>query len=272
MRNAAGWIATVFVSALALGCRHEAGPRPSPTEIQGTQGIQAATDAYLAYQHADCETVYRLTQPSEIEAMEVSELRHSLRLVRGFCQELDGDQPEARKTYRRLIDDAPNSFAAADAQERLLVLDRLADDPDFATRIERVAREGMQAVAPREPDLRADALYPPLACASGVEGFAVVDFGIGRDGRTLDPVVVDSNPPFLFEGTALRAVRGWEYKTMRRADPDDRHVIRIVFQQASDIPSDIPSVAEEGAGAATGTLTETITGTATRTTISAPPP
>ncbi|MEZ4332671.1 MAG: energy transducer TonB [Myxococcota bacterium] len=210
------------------------------------QGLQIAADAYIAYQHADCETVYRLTQPQQLDAMQATELRYALRLVRGFCQELDGDQPTARLSYRQVIREAPpGSFAAADADERLRALDRLADDPEFARRLEQTALRPPVLPTPREASERSEALYPPLARAAGVEGFAVVEFGIRRNGQTTDPVVVDSEPPFVFEGTALRAVRSWRYRSKRQADPDERHMIRIVFQTATPV-----TLEEQAAGEA----------------------
>lgn len=217
-------------------------------ESESMQGVQIATDAYIAYQHADCETVYRLTQPQQLDAMQPTELRYSLRLVRGFCQELDGDQPTARLTYRQLIREAPNgSFAAADAEERLRTLDRIADDPAFARYVEQSARRPPSLPEPREPSERSEALYPPLARVAGVEGFAVVEFGIRRNGETTDPVVVDSEPPYVFEGSALRAVRSWRYRTRRAADPDERHMIRIVFRTAV-APVTLEEAPSAGAG------------------------
>jgi TonB family protein len=217
---------------LALSCQHEA---KAPAAAEDIRGIQIATDAYVAYQHADCETVYQLTQPAQVDAMQATELRYSLRLVRGFCQEQDGDQPAARVTYHRVVDEGrATSFAAADARERLRILDLLADDPDYARRVE-AAQSGLREPAEtRDPVRREKAVYPPLARASGIEGFAVVEFGVSRQGRTVDPVIVDSEPPFVFDGAALRAVRRWEYKIKRRADKQERHVIRMVFRTALD--------------------------------------
>jgi len=233
--------ALALTGAIALACQHDA-PAPAAPPADGIQGIQIATDAYVAYQHSDCETVYRLTQPEVIDGLEATELRHSLRLARGFCQEIDGDVPAARATYHQVIDDARSSFAAADARERLDVLDRLAKDPDFAPRVEEAARRAKQPTSTREPSERTSALYPPLARAAGVEGFAVVEFGVTRSGKTVEPIVVASDPPYLFEGSALRAVRSWQYKSQRSADRDDRQVIRIVFRSASD-----PVTLEDGA-------------------------
>ncbi|MBY0400568.1 TonB family protein [Myxococcota bacterium] len=239
--------AITLIGIAGFACQQDGPPPSEPAEIQG---IQVATDAYLAYQHADCETVYRLTQPDLIDAMQATELRHSLRLVRGFCQELDGDQPASRQTYHKVIDEAPTSFAAADARERLRILDLLARDPDFAARIERAAQGARSAAGSREPAERPPALYPPLARASGIEGFAVVQFGIAADGSTLDPIVVDSEPPFLFEATSLRAVREWEYKSKRQADPSERFMIRIAFRTALE-----PVLVDEDPSASSATPT-----------------
>ncbi len=218
---------------LVLACQQTAEAPSHAQEAQEIQGIQIATDAYVAYQHSDCETVYRLTQPGVIDALQASELRHSLRLVRGFCQEIDGDPAAARQTYRRLIDEASASFAAEDARERLRQLDLEADDPGYARRIEDAARRVRQPSAPREPSARSAAQYPPLARASAVEGFAVVEFGIAGNGKTLDPIVVASDPPYLFDGAALRAVREWVYKSQRKSAPDARYAIRIVFRSTA---------------------------------------
>ena len=229
MRGIIRGIAAAVGGLLFLACRQNA---PAPLDPEEIQGIQIATDAYVAYQHADCETVYRLTQPDLIDAMQATELRYSLRLARGFCQEIDGDQPTARVTYRRVIEERSSSFAAEDARERLRMLDLQADDPGFQRRVEEAARRASRPSSPREPSVRTAALYPPLARASAVEGFAVIEFGVGANGTTVDPIVVDSEPPFVFEGTSLRAVRDWVYKTQRSAEPEARHAIRIVFRSA----------------------------------------
>ncbi|MEZ4278934.1 MAG: energy transducer TonB [Myxococcota bacterium] len=234
---------------LSLACQQSAEAPPGSQDAQEIQGIQIATDAYVAYQHSDCETVYRLTQPGVVDALQATELRHSLRLVRGFCQEIDGDPSAARQTYRRLIDEAPSSFAAQDARERLRLLDRELDDPSYARRSEDAARRVLRPSEPREPSARSAALYPPLARASAVEGFAVVEFGIARNGKTVDPIVVASDPPFLFDGAALRAVREWLYKSKRDADPEARHAIRIVFR-----PTAPPTLSDEAAAPASAPI------------------
>ena len=225
--TALGGLLVVFVGFLQFSCQQPPKTGPTPEDIQG---IQIGTDAYVAYQHADCESVYQLTRPDALDAMQPTELRYSLRLVRGFCQELDGDQPAARVTYRRIVSEDSSSFAAADARERLRILDLLADDHEFEQRVKAAENGPRETVAPREPSTRSPASYPPLARASAVEGFAVIEFGISRQGKTIDPLVVDSEPPFVFDGTAVRTIRGWKYKAKRKADRNERHLIRIVFK------------------------------------------
>ena len=235
-------MAAAACGLLSLACQRNSSPPPESREIQG---IQIATDAYVAYQHSDCETVYRLTQPDLIDGLQATELRYSLRLARGFCQEIDGDPAAARQTYRRVIDEASASFAAADARERLRVLDLEVNDPSYRRRVEDSAQRVRQPSSPREPSARTAALYPPLARASAVEGFAVVEFGIAANGKTVDPIVVASDPPYVFDGSALRAVREWSYKAQRKADPDARYIIRIVYRTAVE-PSLIDDAASSG--------------------------
>ena len=99
MRGTIRGIAAAVGGLLFLACRQNAPSAPAPDEIQG---IQIATDAYVAYQHADCETVYRLTQPDLLDAMQATELRYSLRLVRAL---LPGDR---RGPARRPVDLPPH--------------------------------------------------------------------------------------------------------------------------------------------------------------------
>lgn len=228
MRQAAWAVVVGGIGLLWIGCAHDE-PTTGATDAP-IPGLALATEAYAAYQHADCETVYALSEPDRLDAMQATEVRYGLRLARGFCQEIDRDAAAARETYRRAIQEEATSFASEDARERICILDRLGNDPDYARRVERAANGPRSGGTPREPMSREPAIYPPLARASGVDGFVVIEFGIDRDGHTSDPLVVDSEPPFLFDGAGLRAVRNWTYRPQRTADTDVRHVIRIVFR------------------------------------------
>ncbi len=72
MRRIIRRTAIVLLGIASFACQQDGPPPAEPAEIQG---IQIATDAYVAYQHADCETVYRLTQPDLLDARQATELR-----------------------------------------------------------------------------------------------------------------------------------------------------------------------------------------------------
>ena len=58
----------------------------------------------------------------------------------------------------------------------------------------------------------ADLVYPPAAQADGIEGRVVVRYDVTAQGRVRNAVVVDSQPPGVFEAAALAAVRSWIFK------------------------------------------------------------
>jgi TonB family protein len=66
----------------------------------------------------------------------------------------------------------------------------------------------------------------------------VVEFGVLPDGQTDAVIVVDAEPPLLFEGTALRAVRKWRYEKDPKAAEAQRQVVRIVFRLPGKSDSD----------------------------------
>ena len=90
----------------------------------------------------------------------------------------------------------------------------------------------------RPPVDRVKAAFPPVPFALGLEGYAVVEFGVLPDGQTDAVIVVDAEPPLLFEGTALRAVREWRYEKDPKAAEAQRQVVRIVFRLPGKSDSD----------------------------------
>jgi protein TonB len=62
------------------------------------------------------------------------------------------------------------------------------------------------------PIQRSEPDYPPAVFAAGVTGWVMVDFEISNEGKVVDPLVLDSDPPFVFEGAALAATRTWVYE------------------------------------------------------------
>ena len=210
------------------------------------EALQEATDAYLAYERGDCKTASRLSDPDQLAGWEPGELRYSTLLLHGFCDELNGDTTAARGIYDQLVQEAPGSFAARDARERSRILRINESDPSHAAWIRDARQRAMQAreAAPREPLERSQAKYPPIARSSGIEGYAVIEFGVTPQGKTSDPVVIESKPPLVFDGVAVRAVRSWKFSGDNSAGSNDFQVIRLVFM--NDDPA--PRKMEEASG------------------------
>jgi protein TonB len=62
------------------------------------------------------------------------------------------------------------------------------------------------------PIVRIDPQWPREALIEGAEGWVEVEFTILPDGSVDDPVVIDSEPPRLFDRNALRAILRWKFK------------------------------------------------------------
>ena len=54
--------------------------------------------------------------------------------------------------------------------------------------------------------------YPRQAIRYGIEGSVKVQFNVDSFGGVLDPFVVDSNPPGIFERASIKAVRKLIYE------------------------------------------------------------
>ena len=177
-----GWFSLVACRPQAL----------TPTELQAAL---TATSAYQAYQDNDCTTVDTLTEGNLLDVWKLNEMRHSMLLLQGFCRELEGDIRSARSVYRRLVVEAPASFASKDAEERLRILSLSESNPTYVPWT-KAARDRIDRKRPdRNPIDRVRVVFPPLARASGIAGFTVVEFGITKSGDTVNPVVVDSPHP-----------------------------------------------------------------------------
>jgi TonB family protein len=141
-----------------------------------------------------------------------------------------------------LILEGPLSFASFDAGERLRILRLTENDPDYKAWVEGARFRYSESDENRIPVDRIPAAFPPLAHRAEIEGYAIVEFGITPRGDTDSPVIVDSKPPLIFDGAALRAVREWRYTRDLESEESKRQVIRIVFQ-----PREAESTLEETA-------------------------
>ena len=55
-------------------------------------------------------------------------------------------------------------------------------------------------------------IYPRRAQERGTMGYALVEFTITPSGAVVNPVVVDAEPPGIFNRSALRTIVKWKYK------------------------------------------------------------
>jgi periplasmic protein TonB len=79
----------------------------------------------------------------------------------------------------------------------------------------------LDTVVSSEPDTparvthRPAPTYPAIAQRRGIEGFVTLRLRIDARGRVEDAVVVESQPPSVFDRTALRTVRGYRFAPAR---------------------------------------------------------
>jgi TonB family protein len=227
----------LLVGLFLAGCQSLGAEKPTNFELH-----QETTDAYVAFGDGNCARAMELTEPDRLRGWERNEIFFSMRLLRGFCQELAGDLEAARTIYLQLVEEAPETFAARDAKERARIIRINESDPSHAAWMRDARDRALEQQAhqnTREPLNRKPARFPPVARSTGIEGYAVVEFGVTPKGKTSDPIVIESQPPLLFDGTALRAVRSWEYASRRGAKEIDVQVIRLVF--IGDQPAEAPA-------------------------------
>lgn len=75
--------------------------------------------------------------------------------------------------------------------------------------------------------------YPPKARKYKYVGEVVVAFSIGPDGKVVDPHILESEPPGIFERSALKYVRSWRYEPPLHEGENiqvDDVAVRIAFQ------------------------------------------
>jgi protein TonB len=85
-----------------------------------------------------------------------------------------------------------------------------------ARSVKLVGGPGLGDAAPSDasatPLVRIQPIYPPDARQRRIEGWVTMRFTISATGAVKDPVVVEANPPGVFDSAALRALRRWKYR------------------------------------------------------------
>lgn len=79
--------------------------------------------------------------------------------------------------------------------------------------------------------------YPRRATQRGIEGWVLVQFTITAAGAVVDPMIVDADPPGIFNRSALRSIVKWKYKPRilngkAVARPGVQHLITFELEDA----------------------------------------
>jgi len=80
--------------------------------------------------------------------------------------------------------------------------------------------------------------YPPRAASRGIEGVVDVAFTVSTDGSVSDAAVVHSDPPDVFNHSAITAVSRWKYepKTVNGVPVEARIQTRLQFKMDQPEP------------------------------------
>lgn len=62
------------------------------------------------------------------------------------------------------------------------------------------------------PIVKVAPVYPRRAQTRGIEGYVVLEFVVTRTGAVIDPVVIESKPPGIFDRAATNAALKFKYK------------------------------------------------------------
>ena len=62
------------------------------------------------------------------------------------------------------------------------------------------------------PIVKVAPVYPRRAIERGIEGYVIVMFTVTKTGAIKDPVIVEAQPPTIFNRSALAAARKFKYK------------------------------------------------------------
>ena len=77
---------------------------------------------------------------------------------------------------------------------------------------------------------RAPPIYPQAARRNRVQGYVVVSYSVLPSGAVANVRVISSNPPGVFNSSALKAVRRWRYVPQNQAKHGLRQRIRFVLR------------------------------------------
>jgi len=88
------------------------------------------------------------------------------------------------------------------------------------------------------PIVKVAPTYPRRAAQRGIEGYVVVEFTVSKLGTVINPMVIESDPPNIFDRAALSAAKKFKYKPKIENGkaievPGVRNIIRFELDKSS---------------------------------------
>ncbi len=74
------------------------------------------------------------------------------------------------------------------------------------------AGRGFQTDGDYLPIVRVEPVYPRRALTRGIEGYVLLEFTVTETGSVSDPVVVEAQPPGIFDRAAIQAALRFKYQ------------------------------------------------------------
>jgi len=72
------------------------------------------------------------------------------------------------------------------------------------------------------PIVKVQPIYPRRALSRGIEGYVILEFTVTKNGSVANPVVIESDPPRVFDSAAIKAALKFKYKPkIVNGDPVD---------------------------------------------------
>ena len=62
------------------------------------------------------------------------------------------------------------------------------------------------------PIVKVAPVYPRRALTRGIEGYVLLEFTVNKTGAVVDPVVIEADPPGMFDRAAIQAALKFKYK------------------------------------------------------------
>lgn len=146
----------------------------------------------------------RLTDATDIRIANFIRMSEPTREVRSR-REPKAPQKPAREMQQNMQKLSPQPAALAGLS---VSVPELEVDLEFSGAIQ-IARE-------LTPLVRIPPEYPAKALIKGIEGYVMVRFTVTETGSVVDPEVLRSDPPVIFDRAAIQAVKRWKFQPQFR--------------------------------------------------------